>query len=144
MRDDMIGEHRGIIADAGEKRGIHLRQPRQAEKIQPGYAGDAVVMEGIAVRILHRYVDPAEIDAVTGGPDHRADTGAVEIEALQGFGNARWIGQPCPYLRLFGQIEAAQFDEAVDDVEEGGEDEVAGHHAFSKAGRDLDHAAART
>ena len=31
---NMIGENHGVVANAGEERGIHLRQPLQAKEIQ--------------------------------------------------------------------------------------------------------------
>src|SRR5688572_2270448 len=67
---DMVGEHGGVVADTRQEGGVHFRQPLQAEEIQPRYAGDAVPVNRFAARIEHGNIDPAEIDAVAGGPDH--------------------------------------------------------------------------
>src|SRR5438552_7174639 len=105
-RGDVIGEHGGVVADPGQERGFHFRQPLQAEEIQPGHLADAAAVQRLAVSVQHRNVDPAEIEAVTGGPDHRADAVGADIEASQRFADARRIGQRRPGGRLLRHLEA--------------------------------------
>src|SRR6478736_9065759 len=68
--ENVIGKYHGVVADAGQERGVHLRQPLQAEEIQARHRRDAVAMHRLAFGIGDREIDPAEIDAVAGGPDH--------------------------------------------------------------------------
>ncbi len=85
-------------------------------------------------------IDPAEIDAVAGGPDHRSDAFRSEVEPLQRCGDAGRVGKGCSRAGFFGQLQAAAFYILVHDIEEGGEGEVAVGEAIGKAGCDLDDA----
>src|SRR6185437_3743063 len=85
-RPDVIGETGGVVADAGQYRRIQSGQPLQAEEIQAGHGGDAVDMKRLAARIQHGNIDPAEVEAITGGPDYRANTGGAEIKPPQRLG----------------------------------------------------------
>src|SRR6266850_5742665 len=90
-RGNVVGERSGVLAHSGQERRIQLGQPLQAEKIQSGYVGDAMAVNRLAVPIQHRNVDPAEINAVTRGPDHRADAGGGDTKAPEWFGEAERI-----------------------------------------------------
>src|SRR6185295_12562221 len=131
---DVVGEHGRVFADAGQERGIQFRQPLQAEEIQAGNGCDAVVVNRIAFGVGDGKIDPAEIDAVAGGPDHRGDAFRGEIEPLQRCGDAKRVGNGCPRAGFFGQVQAAPFYIFVHDVEEGDEGEVAVGEALGKAG----------
>ena len=52
-------------------------------KYRPGTSVMPPRCTGSPLRIEHGNIDPAEIDAVAGGPDHRADAFSAEVEALQ-------------------------------------------------------------
>ena len=136
----MVGEHGRIFADAGQEGGIQFRQPLQAEEIQAGNSRDSVVVDRVAFGIDDGKIDPAEIDAVAGGPDHRGDAFRSEVEPLQGRGDAGRVGKGCPRAGLFGQLQAAAFYILINDIEEGDEGEVAVGEAIGKAGCNLDDA----
>src|SRR5580692_9439789 len=90
-RGDVVGQYRRVVADAGQERGTHSRQPLQAEEIEPGYFGDAAAVKGLASRIEHGNFNPAEVDAVAGGPDHGRNAGGVEVETPERRSDARRI-----------------------------------------------------
>src|SRR6476660_869177 len=45
---DVPGEVCGVLADAGQERGVHPRQPLQADEVQAWHVGDAVEQNGLA------------------------------------------------------------------------------------------------
>src|SRR5437660_11218693 len=117
-RGDVIGEHGGVVADPGQERGFHFRQPLQAEEIQTGHLGDAVAVTRLPARVQHGNVDPAEIEAVARGPDHRADAVAADVKAPQRFGDARRVWQHRADGGVFRHLQAVLLDMRVHHVEE--------------------------
>src|SRR5436309_1475387 len=96
-------------------------------------------MQRFAAAVQAGNVDPAEIDAVAGGPDHRADVVGVQVEAAQWVADAGRIGQYRAGAGFLRKIQAAAPDVRIDHVEEGGVDEVATGQALGEIGGDLDH-----
>ena len=71
-----------------------------------------------AIGVEHRYVDPVQIEAIAGGPDHAGDPLGAQVDRIQRRSEARRIGQAEARQGIGGLIEAACGDEVVDDPEE--------------------------
>src|SRR4051812_11057440 len=80
---DVLGEPVGILPDAGQERGVHPRQPLQADEVEARHVGDAVTVDWLSLGVQDRLVDPAEVAAVARAPDHRADAARAKIETAQ-------------------------------------------------------------
>ena len=75
-------------------------------------------MDRLAVRIEHGNLDPAEVEAVAGGPDHRTDAVGADIKLPQRFGDAARIRQHRAGGRIFRHVQGVTFDMGIRHVEE--------------------------
>src|SRR5260370_29028492 len=57
---DVLGEISGVVADPGQERGTHFRQPLQAEEIQAGHVGDTAAVNQLTACVQHRQVAPPQ------------------------------------------------------------------------------------
>src|SRR4051794_8250923 len=103
----------------------------------------AAAVHRLAARIQYRDIDPAEIDAVAGGPDHRTDALLAKVETGQRRGDARRVGQHRTGGRVVGQLEAVSFDIRVHHVEEVHIAGIPVRESFGETRGDIEHAVAR-
>src|ERR1700676_5479886 len=90
-RGDMIGKIGGVLADAGQQGRVQFGQPLQAEEIHSRHVGDAPDMHRLPLRVQYRNVNPAEVEAIAGGPDDRSDAGGAHVKPPQGLWRAKRI-----------------------------------------------------
>src|SRR5436305_1312516 len=72
-RLDLIGDVLGVFSDPTDQRRAPRVLPRQAEEVQAGGVGHAAAMNGSALIVEDRCVDPRVIGLKPGGPDNGAD-----------------------------------------------------------------------
>src|SRR5262249_59624849 len=97
---------------AGEPARAPVVRPGEAQEVQARDAGDAPIVRGVAPAVEDRCLDPPVVPAEPGTPDHRGDTGFVEVHS-GGF----LFGPPHRYVAWLGWgIDVVRLDVAVDRV----------------------------
>ena len=66
---DVFNDVCRVGADAGEHRGRLGIQPAQSDGVEPRVLGDPAQVSWVSPLVEERQVDPAEVQAVTSGPD---------------------------------------------------------------------------
>src|SRR5580704_1503438 len=85
---DAVGETRGVVGDTRQEGRIHFREPWQAEEVDAGQGRDPAFVLRFAAGTQQRKFKPAEIEAVSGRPNQRAEAGAAHIELADRHANA--------------------------------------------------------
>ncbi len=76
----MVGDVLRVATDTKQQRGSPHVQPREPEEVEPGTVGYAAVVDGIAVLVERRGLDPVEVELEPGRPDHGAHVRRFEVE----------------------------------------------------------------
>src|SRR6185369_17892864 len=104
---------------------------------------DAVAMQRVAPGVEYGDVDPAEISAIAGCPDHGVDICGTKVEVADRCGYTRRVRPSGAGRRIIRQAEAFPLHIFVHHVEQERKGGIALRETFGKAAGDFEHPVAR-